>query len=125
MSFAARDAKSATPATGSESTPLVSRMRMVYAIDPDRKGQILWHARAGKGGTVGGIEWGVATDGRNLYAALSDIDFKVALLPGTNDRQYQLDPNKGGGIFAFRIDNGERIWQTPPPGCGSVNTAAC
>ena len=20
--------------------------------------------------------------------------------------------------FAFRIDNGERIWQTPPPGCG-------
>ena len=91
---------------------------VAYAIDPDRKGQILWQARAGKGGTVGGIEWGVATDGRNLYAALSDIDFQVALLPGTNDRQYRLDPDKGGGIFAFRIDNGERIWQTPPPGCG-------
>ena len=88
---------------------------VAYGIDPDRKGQILWQARAGKGGTVGGIEWGVATDGRNLYAALSDIDFQVALLPGTNDRQYQLDPNKGGGIFAFRVDNGERIWQTPPP----------
>jgi hypothetical protein len=21
-------------------------------------------------------------------------------------------------MFAFRIDNGERMWQTPPPGCG-------
>ncbi len=26
--------------------------------------------------------------------------------------------DKGGGIFAFRVDNGERLWQTPPPGCG-------
>jgi len=30
----------------------------------------------------------------------------------------KLNPNKGGGIFAFRVDNGERMWQTPPPGCG-------
>jgi hypothetical protein len=70
---------------------------VAYAIDSDRKGQILWKARAGKGGTVGGVEWGVATDGRNLYAALSDIDFKVALLPGSNDRQYQLDPTRAAG----------------------------
>ena len=21
-------------------------------------------------------------------------------------------------MFALRVDNGERIWQTPPPGCG-------
>ena len=44
--------------------------------------------------------------------------FEVALLPNSNDRQYQLDPTKGGGMFALRIDNGERMWQTPPPGCG-------
>jgi polyvinyl alcohol dehydrogenase (cytochrome) len=67
---------------------------------------------------VGGIEWGPATDGRNMYVALSDVHFQVARLPGSNDREYVLDPAKGGGIFAFRIDNGERIWQTPPPGCG-------
>jgi polyvinyl alcohol dehydrogenase (cytochrome) len=28
------------------------------------------------------------------------------------------DPKQGGGIFALRLDNGERIWYTPPPGCG-------
>jgi len=91
---------------------------MAYAIDPDRRGQILWQARVGKGGTVGGIQWGPATDGRNVYIALSDIDFQISLLPGSNDRTYSLDPTKGGGMFAFRVDNGERIWQTPPPGCG-------
>jgi polyvinyl alcohol dehydrogenase (cytochrome) len=91
---------------------------IAYALDPDKQGQILWQSRIGKGGTVGGVEWGGATDGRNFYVALSDVGFQVALIPGTNDRQYQLDPKQGGGIFAFRIDNGERLWQTPPPGCG-------
>ena len=90
---------------------------VAYAIDPDRRGEVLWQSRAGKGGSVGGIEWGIATDGRNLYAALSDVAFRVQLLPNSNDRQYQLDPAEGGGIFAFRVENGERIWQTPPPGC--------
>jgi len=92
---------------------------VVYALDPDHKGQILWQSRVGEGGAIGGIEWGPATDGRNIYVALSDIRFDVSLLPGSNDRQYVLDPTKGGGMFAIRIDNGERIWQTPAPGCGS------
>jgi polyvinyl alcohol dehydrogenase (cytochrome) len=97
---------------------LGQKSAVVYAVDPDRKGQMLWQARIGEGGTVGGVEWGPATDGRNIYVALSDIRFEVARKPGSNDRAYQLDPNKGGGIFALRVDNGERMWQTPPPGCG-------
>jgi len=91
---------------------------VVYAIDPDRRGQMLWQSRVGEGGAIGGIEWGPATDGRNIYVALSDIRFEVSLAPGSNDRQYVLDPTKGGGMFAIRIDNGERMWQTPAPGCG-------
>jgi polyvinyl alcohol dehydrogenase (cytochrome) len=97
---------------------LGQKSAVIYAVDPDRRGQILWQARIGKGGTVGGIEWGSATDGRNIYVALSDIGFEVDRKPGSNDRAYNLDPNKGGGLFAFRVDNGERMWQTPPPGCG-------
>ena len=97
---------------------LGQKSAVIYAADPDKKGQILWQARIGHGGTVGGIEWGSATDGRNVYVALSDITFQVNLKPGSNDRSYNLDPNQGGGLFAFRIDNGERMWQAPPPGCG-------
>ena len=97
---------------------LGQKSAVVYAVDPDRKGEILWKSRIGEGGTVGGIEWGPAADGRNLYVALSDIRFDVVRKPDSNDRTYQLNPDKGGGLFAFRIDNGERIWQTPAPGCG-------
>jgi polyvinyl alcohol dehydrogenase (cytochrome) len=97
---------------------LGQKSAVIYAVDPDKKGQILWQERIGEGGTVGGIEWGPASDGKNVYVALSDIRFQLALKPGSNDRTYQLDPNKGGGLFAFRVDNGERMWQTPPPGCG-------
>jgi polyvinyl alcohol dehydrogenase (cytochrome) len=96
---------------------LGQKSAVVYAVDPDQRGEIRWQARIGKGGTVGGIEWGSATDGRNVYVALSDIGFQVDRKPGSNDRTYNLDPNRGGGLFAFRIDNGERMWQTPPPGC--------
>jgi polyvinyl alcohol dehydrogenase (cytochrome) len=103
---------------GGRALLLGQKSGMVYAIDPDRRGQILWQARAGKGGTVGGIEWGGATDSRNFYVAVSDVAFDVSLLPGTNDRKYELDTKEGGGMFAFRVDNGQRIWSTPPPGCG-------
>jgi polyvinyl alcohol dehydrogenase (cytochrome) len=90
---------------------------MAYGLDPDREGQILWQARVGEGGTTGGIQWGPATDGRNVYIALSDVRFQVARVTGSNDRAYELDPAKGGGMFAFTLDGGARLWQTPAPGC--------
>ncbi|HEY1240977.1 MAG TPA: PQQ-binding-like beta-propeller repeat protein [Bryobacteraceae bacterium] len=102
---------------GKRALLLGQKSAVVYAVDPDQRGQILWQSKIGEGGTVGGIEWGSATDGRNVYVALSDIRFEVKLKPGSNDRGYNLDPKKGGGLFAFRVDNGERMWQTPPPGC--------
>jgi polyvinyl alcohol dehydrogenase (cytochrome) len=105
-------------ANGRRALLLGQKSAVIYGVDPDKKGQTIWQARIGEGGTVGGIEWGSATDGRNVYVALSDIRFQVERLPNSNDRTYQLDGTKGGGIFAFRIDNGERMWQTPPPGCG-------
>jgi polyvinyl alcohol dehydrogenase (cytochrome) len=103
---------------GKRALLLGQKSAVIYAVDPDKKGQTLWQARIGEGGTVGGIEWGPASDGRNIYVALSDIRFEVARKPGSNDRTYDLNPNKGGGLFAFRVDNGERMWQTPAPGCG-------
>jgi polyvinyl alcohol dehydrogenase (cytochrome) len=81
---------------------------MVYAVDPDAKGKLLWHARAGAGGLLGGVQWGMATDGNALFVAVSDLAFQ-----GRGP-----DPGKGGGIFAYRISDGKLLWHTPPPGCG-------
>ena len=42
---------------------------IVYALDPDRKGAILWQVRVGQGGTNGGVQWGMASDGQHFCKA--------------------------------------------------------
>ena len=44
-----------------------------YALDPDKQGAIVWQYRAGRGGLLGGIEWGSAVDGERAYFAVSDV----------------------------------------------------
>jgi len=81
---------------------------LVYAVDPDAKGRLLWHARAGAGGLLGGVQWGPATDGSTLYVAVSDLAFQGRA----------PDPAKGGGISAYQVTDGKLLWRRPPPGCG-------
>jgi polyvinyl alcohol dehydrogenase (cytochrome) len=85
---------------------------IVYALDPDRGGAVLWQTRVGRGGTLGGIQWGPAADEERAYVAVSDIVRQ--LTPGG----LVLDPKAGGGLFAVRLNNGEIDWNAPPPGCG-------
>jgi len=81
---------------------------MVYALDPDNKGRILWQARVGKGGVNGGVQWGMASDGRQLYAATSDVGRREGL---------PYDPKQGGGLTALRIRDGEKAWFAQPAPC--------
>src|SRR5690606_38229653 len=46
---------------------------VVHALDPDRDGALVWQHRVGRGGSMGGVQWGSATDGENVYVALSDV----------------------------------------------------
>ena len=86
---------------------------VVHAVDPDREGAVLWHTTIGKGGINGGVQWGSAADGSNVYVALSDIGrIDIPNSPATRP-----DPKVGGGLFALRLDTGERVWYTPPPPC--------
>jgi polyvinyl alcohol dehydrogenase (cytochrome) len=87
---------------------------MVHAVDPDRDGEILWQTRVGKGGINGGVQWGSAADQSNVYVALSDIG-RISI---PNSLATEPDPKVGGGLFALRLENGERAWFTPPPACG-------
>ncbi len=83
------------------------------ALDPDRKGEILWEHRVGRGGALGGIQWGSASDGRNMYVALSDIAFSAESV----GMQLVPDPKTGGGLFAIDAATGKRVWAAPPPSC--------
>jgi polyvinyl alcohol dehydrogenase (cytochrome) len=72
---------------------------VIYALDPDHDGKILWQVRLGAGGALGGIEWGFAADGQNVYVPVADV-FGAARKPG---------------ITALKITNGAQLWHVPAP----------
>jgi polyvinyl alcohol dehydrogenase (cytochrome) len=91
---------------------------VVYALDPDKKGEILWQVRVAKGGINGGVQWGMASDGQKVYAATSDVVRGGANPDKTDPRPLPLDPKQGGGLTALRIATGEKAWYVPPAACG-------
>jgi polyvinyl alcohol dehydrogenase (cytochrome) len=101
---------------------------IVYAFDPDKKGEIAWQVRVGKGGGTGGVQWGTASDGRNVYASVSDVaGTRVRTAEGNMVRQ--LDPAKGGGLTALHIADGSVAWfakaeTCTTPGCSPAQSGA-
>jgi polyvinyl alcohol dehydrogenase (cytochrome) len=90
---------------------LTQKSGAVYAVDPDKQGEVIWQAQIGKGGVLGGIQWGAAVDSERLYAALSDEAFL------DSGKENDLDPNAGGGMFALKLENGGRAWEAPAIPC--------
>jgi polyvinyl alcohol dehydrogenase (cytochrome) len=79
---------------------------VMYGLDPDDGGKELWQARVGRGSGLGGIEWGSATDGTNVYAANSDISTLTSS---------GAAPPPPGGLAAIDIRTGKLLWKTMPP----------
>ena len=72
---------------------------------------------------VGGIHWGMASDGKLIYAANADNPYALDL----RDSLVKADP----GLFALDIQTGEVIWKAEPAPCDTtrntclpVNSAA-
>ncbi len=84
---------------------------IIFGLDPDDNGKILWQTRIGPGGPLGGIEWGPAASADTAFAALSALTFTQGpkgLMP---------DPKVGGGMFALSLSDGHVLWKAlPPPG---------
>jgi polyvinyl alcohol dehydrogenase (cytochrome) len=105
---------------------------VVYAFDPDQNGKILWQARVGKGGSGGGVQWGMTSDGKNVYAAVSD----AVRLPGKGGSvatggEAAFDPVEGGGLTALHLADGSKAWFAPSypcapprPGCSPAQSGA-
>ena len=81
----------------------------VYGLDPDHGGRELWKVHVATGGVLGGVNWGVATDERNVYVAVSDHLDLVA-------RDAKLGPT-AGGLLAIRLADGKQLWRTQTSGC--------
>ena len=105
---------------------------IVYAFDPANRGKLLWQTRVGKGGASGGVQWGMASDGRHVYASVSDLVRPPGGIGGAAPiGRAQLDNTQGGGLTALRIMDGTQVWfaastpcSPPRPGCSPAQSAA-
>ncbi|MHB8475184.1 MAG: outer membrane protein assembly factor BamB family protein [Steroidobacteraceae bacterium] len=112
-----------TLATGNQVLLAGQKSGIVYGLDPDHGGEILWQTRigdaaagvaAGAGpvaasaavaGAPGGVAWGSAADHRNLYVAISGLLAQPA--------------NASGSLTALDMTTGAARWHTasPEPAC--------
>jgi len=76
---------------------------VIFGFDPDASGTIVWQQRVAQGSSSGGVFWGSATDGDNIYAA--NADFVAA------------DPAASGGMNALDLRTGRVVWSVPGAGC--------
>jgi polyvinyl alcohol dehydrogenase (cytochrome) len=79
-----------------------------WAVDRDT-GEVLWKTQVGPGGTLGGLQWGSATDGNRIYVAVNNNDGASWTPVG------QSQPTTSGAWGALDPGTGAILWQTPVP----------
>ena len=74
----------------------------VFALDPDKNGEIIWRKKLGRGGIQGGVHFGMTSIGDVLYVPISDF---------IGGDRWPGEPHPG--MYALNINNGDLVWQTP------------
>ena len=88
----------ATRADGKDVLLAGQKAGTLWALDPD-SGKLVWRQDFGEGSPLGGIHWGIASDGERVFAPIN--------------RPYGFTPPKDGGaiqkpgIHGLKIDTGE------------------
>jgi polyvinyl alcohol dehydrogenase (cytochrome) len=88
----------------------------VMGIDPDT-GVTRWRTKVGRGGVQGGVHFGMAADGEQLYVPINDMIYPEDVT------RYEFDTPPRPGIFTLDPASGEQIWaQTADNVCPSANS---
>ena len=93
-----------TTRSGRDLVVIPQKSGVIWALDPDKGGEVVWQFRYGQGSGLGG-QWGAAADGVNAYI-------------GTGDA---FSPNPGG-MHAVNLETGKLAWAVAPQPrlCGTV-----
>jgi polyvinyl alcohol dehydrogenase (cytochrome) len=70
---------------------------VLYALDPDQGGRLLWQVKLGPGGPAGGIHWGMAYDGERVYVPVNKVGIPFE------------DPEEPG-LHAVEVATGKVVW---------------
>lgn len=90
---------------------------VVWALDPADRGKVLWQTRIGVGGSAGGVQWGMASDGARVYAAVADAVRNAGDQGSPQIGNASFDPVKGGGLTALDVLTGAKTWFAPSTPC--------
>jgi polyvinyl alcohol dehydrogenase (cytochrome) len=86
---------------------------MLYALDPDAQGKVLWKHSFGAGSIIGGIHWGLAFDGARVFVPMNTF-------PGQDGK----DLGEVAGLHAVAVDSGKVLWSYyPQPDCSGERKA--
>lgn len=99
---------------------------MVWALDPDAEGELVWARRVGRGSSLGGIHWGLTSDGRRAYVPNVDNPFAIISDPrsGASTQMNAEDPPTPG-VYALELAGGEVLWHAPPDPSVCGGRAGC
>ncbi len=83
----------------------------VWALDANT-GELIWNETVGYGSALGGVHWGIATDGERVFIPIND---PAALFPAPLESK--------AGVYAFNINNGKLEWSyESQPGCDDARS---
>ncbi|MGA9885593.1 MAG: PQQ-binding-like beta-propeller repeat protein [Candidatus Acidiferrales bacterium] len=84
-----------TEANGKQVILAGQKSGVVYALDPDHGGELLWKNQVGPGSMGGGIEWAIGADQNSVFVPIAN----------------QADSS----LSALAISDGARMWHDPAP----------
>jgi polyvinyl alcohol dehydrogenase (cytochrome) len=102
-----------TLASGRQILLVGQRSGVVYGLDPERSGEVLWQIKGSENKGTEAIEAGMAADHRDVYAALSGFGAEPS--------------NQSGSLVAIDMKTGAKRWQRPAPSvaCSWTGASVC
>jgi polyvinyl alcohol dehydrogenase (cytochrome) len=95
----------ATASDGQDFVVAAQKSGYVYAINPDT-GKLVWKEPVGRGGSSGGIEFGLAARGDSVFVGVNDFD----------DGKTKYTEAARSGLYALDLRTGKYLWKAPDAG---------
>jgi polyvinyl alcohol dehydrogenase (cytochrome) len=112
-----------TVASGRQLLGIGQKSGAYWALDP-LTGTVVWETVVGPGSPLGGMEWGSATDGRRIYAAIGNLEGRSYTITSSSGQRTTIS---GGSWAALDAATGALLWQVADPqgamDLGFVSTA--